>query len=108
IMKNGKVDINTKLNYLDPNAVDYFTNWVIRKYTKPGYNPPPPYFTDMVSIEPADGGNYKSGSAIIKGISLKTPSDQVFFAANEAGKKLDKLFPNHPNIGVNLYAYSGH
>ena len=108
IMKNGKVDVSTKLNYFNAEAVDFFTDWVLKKYTNPKYTPPPVFIPDMVSIEPADGGNYMTGSSVINGTPLNTVSDQVFFAANEAAKKLDKLFPNKPNIGVNLYAYSGH
>jgi len=108
IKTNGQVNVSTKLNYFNPAAVDFFTDWVIRKYTDKNYKPPAPYIRDMVSIDPADGGGYKEGTAIIKNVKLNTISDQVFFAANEAAKKLDKLFPNHPNIGVNLYAYSNH
>jgi len=108
VMKNGKVDVTTQLNYLNPAAIDFFTDWVLKKYTNFNYTPPPAYIPDMVSIEPADGGNYMTGSAVVNGTRLTTISDQVYFAANAAAKKLDKLFPNRPNIGVNLYAYSGH
>jgi len=109
IKTNGQVNVGTKLNYFNPAAVDFFTDWVIRKYTDKNYKPPATYIRDMVSIDPADGGGgFKEGTAIVKNVKLNTISDQVFFAANEAAKKLDKLFPNHPNIGVNLYAYSNH
>jgi hypothetical protein len=108
IKQNGQVNVNTKLNYYNPAALDYFTDWVIKKYTDKNYKVPPVYIRDMVSIEPADGGDYMPGSATINGTKLSTPSDQVFYAANIAAQKLDKLFPGHPNIGVNLYAYSQH
>ena len=108
IKTNGQVNVATKLNYFNPDAVDFFTNWVIRKFTDKNYKPSASYIRDMVSIDPADGGGFKEGTATVKGVKLNTISDQVFFAANEAAKKLDKLFPNHPNIGVNLYAYSNH
>lgn len=108
IKQNGQVNVNTKLNYYNPAALDYFTNWVIKKYTDKNYKVPPIYIRDMVSVEPADGGDYMPGSATINGTKLSTPSDQVFYAANVAAQKLDKLFPGHPNIGVNLYAYSQH
>lgn len=106
IMKNGKVNPSTKLNYYNSSAVDFFTDWVIKKYTDKNYKPPPIYLRDMVSIEPADGGGYITD--IPPGSNLKTVSDQVYHAANVAAEKLDRLFPNQPNIGVNLYAYSSH
>lgn len=106
IMKNGKVDVSTKLNYYNNSAVNFFTDWVIKKFTDKKYVAPPAYIRDMVSIEPADGAGYVTD--IPKNSELKTVSDQVFYAANVAAKKLDQLFPNQPNIGVNLYAYSGH
>ncbi|GEM_PF-5418934 len=108
IRKNGKVNQGAKLNYFNPQALDFFTDWVLRKYTAGNYDPPATYIRDMVSIEPADGGDFMPGTGKVKGTTLKTVSDQVFYAANLAAEKLDKLFPNHPNIGVNLYAYSQH
>ena len=106
IMKNGKVDVSTKLNYYNNEAVDFFTNWVIKKYTDKSYKALPPYISDMVSIEPSDGSGYATRPPA--GSDLKTISDQVFYSANVAANKLDQLFPNQPNVGVNLYAYSGH
>ena len=106
IMKNGKVDPSTKLNYYNNSAVDFFTDWIIKKYTDKNYKTPPVYLRDMVSIEPADGAGYMTNPP--NGSDLKTISDQVFYSANIAAKKLDRLFPDQPNIGVNLYAYSTH
>ena len=106
IMKNGNVDKTAKLNYYNDEAVDFFTDWAIKKFTDKNYNPPPPYLRDMVSVEPSDGAGYVTVPP--GGSNLKTISDQVFYAANRAAEKLDRLFPNRPNIGVNLYAYSTH
>jgi len=106
IMKNGKVNQTAKLNYYNKSAVDFFTDWAIRKFTDKNYKVPPPYLRDMVSVEPADGGGYATSSPNTS--NLKTVSDQVFYAANVAAEKLDRLFPTQPNIGVNLYAYSTH
>jgi hypothetical protein len=106
VMNNGQVNQTTKLNYYNTAAVDFFTDWVLRKFRDKNYTPPPVYLRDMVSIEPADGGGYVATPPA--GSDLKTISDQVFNAANVAAKKLDQLFPNQPNIGVNLYAYSEH
>ncbi|MBS1620032.1 MAG: hypothetical protein JSS80_00220, partial [Bacteroidetes bacterium] len=108
ILEKGKVNVSTKLNYFDKEAVDFFTDWVLRKYTNKNFTPPPVFIRDMVSIDPADGGGFKTGNAVINGTKINSISDQVFFSANVAAEKLDKLFPNHPNIGVNLYAYSNH
>ncbi|MCB0716165.1 MAG: DUF4838 domain-containing protein [Chitinophagaceae bacterium] len=108
ILKNGKVNKTAKLNYFNTDAVDFFTDWVIRKFTDKNYTPPPTFIRDMVSIDPADGGGYATGQAVINGTKINSVSDQVFYSANVAAQKLDKLFPKNPNIGVNLYAYSGH
>jgi hypothetical protein len=99
---NGKIDPGTKLNYLNKEAVEFYTNWSIKPFTKPDFQVPARGVTQFVSMEPSDGGGYLSG------INTPSVSDQVFGAANVAASKLDKLFPNNPNIGVNLYAYSSH
>jgi len=106
ILKNGKVNVSAKLNYFNSEAVDFFTDWAISKFSDKNYKVPPPYLRDMVSVEPSDGAGYMTTPP--KGSDLQTVSDQVFYAANVAAKKLDHLFPDNPNIGVNLYAYSTH
>ncbi|TMI64958.1 MAG: DUF4838 domain-containing protein [Bacteroidetes bacterium] len=108
IKQNGQVSINTKLNYFNAAAVDFFTNWTIKKFTDKNYKLQPAFIRDMVSVEPADGGDYMTGTATVNGVKLNTVSDQVFYAANIAAEKLEKKFPNNPGIGVNLYAYSQH
>ena len=99
-------DNNIKLNYLNKEAVDFYTDWSIKNFTQPGFVLPPSNHTQFISIEPSDGGGYLNEYQ--KNKSLPSISDQVYGAANLAAQKLDKLFPNHPNIGVNLYAYSSH
>jgi hypothetical protein len=106
IMKNGRMNPSTKLNYYNESAVDFFTDWAIKKFTNKNYQAPPAYLRDMASVDPADGEGYITTAP--KGSQLKTISDQVFYAANVAAQKLDKIFPDQPNIGVNLYAYSVH
>jgi hypothetical protein len=108
IKQNGQVSINTKLNYFNAAAVDFFTNWTIKKFTDKNYKLQPAFIRDMVSVEPADGGDFMTGTATVNGIKLNTVSDQVFYAANIAAQKLEKKFPDNPGIGVNLYAYSQH
>jgi hypothetical protein len=101
-VSNGKIDPGTKINYLNKEAVEFYTNWSIKPFTKPDFQPPARGITQFVSMEPSDGGGYLSEK------NTPSVSDQVFGAANIAAAKLDKLFPNNPNIGVNLYAYSSH
>lgn len=99
---NGKIDPGTKLNYNNKDAVDFLTSWSLKPFTRPDYKLPNANVTQFVSMEPSDGGGYSMED------NKPSVSDQVFKAANEAASKLDKLFPNHRNIGVNLYAYSSH
>lgn len=101
---NDFEDQGIKLNYFNKEALDFYINWTIERFTAKNYQPKSSNFTELVSIEPADGGGFLTSW---KGKSMST-SDQVYTAANLAAQKLDKLFPNHPNIGVNVYAYSSH
>lgn len=101
---NDYNDQGIKLNYFNKEALDFYVDWTIEHFTQKNYQPKPSNFTELVSIEPSDGGGFLTGW---KGKSMSA-SDQVYMAANLAAQKLDKLFPDHPNIGVNLYAYSSH
>ena len=106
LKNNGQLNISAKLNYLNKEALDYYTNWTIQPF-KTNFKPSAPNITEFVSIEPSDGGGYLNESDPLNK-KLPSVSDQVFGAANLAASKLDKLFPDNPNIGVNLYAYSSH
>lgn len=99
-------DVLIKLNYLNKDAVDFYTTWTIQPYTQRNFVLPPTNHTKFLSAEPSDGGGFLNEYQPNK--SLPSISDQVFGAANVAAQKLDKLFPDHPNLGVNLYAYSSH
>ena len=101
---NGQIDVTAKLNYLNKAALDYYINWTIQPL-KNEEKTLAPNVTEFVSIEPSDAGGYlyDPSNKIIPSVS-----DQVFGAANLAAAQLDKLFPDKPNIGVNLYAYSTH
>jgi hypothetical protein len=99
-------DIGIKLNYLNKEAVDFYTDWTIKPFTQKTFILPPANHTEFLSIEPSDGGGYINEYQ--PGKALPSVSDQVYSAANLAAQKLDKLFPDRPNIGVNLYAYSSH
>jgi hypothetical protein len=99
-------DMTIKLNYLNKQAVDFYTDWTIEPFTRKEYKLPSKNVTDFQSIEPSDGGGFIN--ALSPGKKLPSPSDQVYAAANLAAQKLDKFFPDRPNIGVNVYAYSSH
>jgi hypothetical protein len=105
---NDQSDQGIKLNYLNKDALNFFVDWTIESLTRKSYQRPPPGHSDFVSIEPSDGGGYLNDLSKNAGKKLPSISDQVYAAANLAAQKLDRAFPNHPNIGVNLYAYSGH
>jgi hypothetical protein len=105
-LKGQPSDVGIKLNYLNKEALDYYTDWTIKPFTQGNFAPPPPNHTELISIEPSDGAGFLNEYQPNK--SLPSVSDQVYGAANVAAQKLDKLFPDRPNIGVNLYAYSSH
>ena len=106
LKNNGQLNIAAKLNYQNKAALDYYIDWTIQPL-KDNPNKLPSNITKFVSIEPSDGGGYLSDEDP-SNKKLPSISDQVFSAANLAAAKLDKLFPNNPNFGVNLYAYSTH
>src|SRR6266496_1324101 len=106
LKNNGQLNTSAKLNYLNKQALDFYTNWTIQPF-KNNFKTPAPNITEFVSIKPSDGGGYLN-EVDPSNKKLPSVSDQVFGAANLAASKLDKLFPDHPNIGVNLYAYSSH
>lgn len=108
LTNNDHADQAIKLNYLNKNALNFYVDWTIASFTRKDYKTPPPNFTDLVSIEPSDGGGFLNNLPANAKKQLPSISDQVYGAANLAAEKLDQLFPNHPNIGVNLYAYSSH
>jgi hypothetical protein len=58
IMKNGQVDVSTKLNYYNQSCGRFFYRLGIKKFTDKSYKVPPVYLRDMVTVEPADGGGY--------------------------------------------------
>jgi len=99
---------NTKLNYLNKAAVDFYADWSIKPFTQPGFALPPKNITEFVSVEPSDGGGYLNELPQHANKNLPSISDQVYLMANLAAQKLEKKFPSNPNLGVNLYAYSSH
>lgn len=105
---NDHADQGVKLNYLDKEAVAFYTDWSIRPFTNPLFKPMHPSHSQFVSMEPSDGGGFINEQEQFRSKKIPSISDQVYAAANLAAQKLEKKFPGHPNIGVNLYAYSSH
>lgn len=101
-------DMLTKINYLNKDALDFYVTWSLKPLTQKGFVLPPPHHTIYISMEPSDGGGFLNELPGNEGKSLPSISDQVYKAANRAAELLEKRFPNHPNIRVNLYAYSSH
>jgi type IV secretory pathway component VirB8 len=105
---NKHKDLLTKINYLNKDALEFYVNWSLKPLTQKGFELPPPNHTIYISMEPSDGGGFLNELPGNAGKSLPSISDQVYKAANRAAELLEKRFPNHPNIRVNLYAYSSH
>jgi len=68
-------------------AVDFFKKWPD---------------ADMVSIEPTDNNHYSQSP---ESLAMGSISDQVFTAANEAARALQKAYPGQ-NKMVGLYSYN--
>jgi hypothetical protein len=100
ITGNKQNDQNIKINYSNKEGLNFYIDWSLKPLKEKGFIPPPLHHSYFISMEPSDGGGFVKNNQSI--------SDQVYSAANVAAKKLDQLFPNNPNIGVNLYAYSAH
>jgi hypothetical protein len=94
IMKNGQVDVSTKLNYYNQSAVDFFTDWAIKKFTDKSYKVPPVYLRDMVTVEPADGGGYVPIRP--KVLSLKLSATRYFMQPMWPQKNWIIFFPINP------------
>jgi len=105
---NSQTDQSIKLDYTNKEGLNFFVDWTIQPLLQKSFVIPPPNHTELVSIEPSDGGGFLNDLPQYKNRKLPSVSDQVYLAANLAAQKLDKIFPNHPHIGVSLYAYSGH
>jgi hypothetical protein len=108
LTQNPTADMTIKLNYLNKDALNYYVDWSLKPFTSPSFNTPPPGHTEFLSMEPSDGGGYLNELPQAGSRPLPSISDQVYSAANLAAQKLERMFPNNPNIGVNLYAYSSH
>lgn len=95
---NGKRTTNAdgqQLCVSNPAVRKLVTEWVmeyIKKYPA----------TEMVSLEPNDGGNYCDCENCRK---LGSESNQVYDLANEVARALNKAYPGKM---IGLYAYGGH
>lgn len=100
--KQRKYSVSAKLDPMNNRGVTMFTDWVLEQYrldnaTRPSYIPWPTY----QSVDPGDGLGYCHTPDCDK--KFKSISDQVFYIANIAAKK---MATRYPGSGVSLYAYT--
>jgi Domain of unknown function (DUF4838) len=99
---NRKYSISAKLDPMSAKGVNMFTNWIVKQYKLNG-NLMPSYmpWSGLQTVDPGDGLGYCHTPECEK--KFKTVSDQVFYMANIAAKKMKSVYPNS---GVSLYAYT--
>jgi hypothetical protein len=90
-----------KLNTANPEAVKLYVDWTVNRFRTMRKANPDAF---AVSVEPSDGGGHCNSDAC-KQIGNGSPSDQVFYVANEAAKAVRAEFPDG---WVNLYGYHEH
>jgi Domain of unknown function (DUF4838) len=99
---NRKYSASAKLDPMNSKGVDMFTHWIVKQY-KINSNSTPSYMPrqGFQSVDPGDGLGYCHTPECEK--KFKTVSDQVFYMANMAAKKIKA---SYPGAGVSLYAYT--
>jgi Domain of unknown function (DUF4838) len=99
---NRKYSLSAKLDPLNERGVNLFTNWIVQQYKEQKGNTPP--YMPVISyqtVDPGDGLGYCHTPACDS--RFKSISDQTFYIANLAAKKIAKAYPG---AGVSLYAYT--
>ncbi len=99
-----KYSLSAKIDPLSEKGVNLFTNWIVQQYKEqrgitPAYMPTMTYQT----VDPGDGLGYCHTPACDK--RFRSISDQTFYIANIAAKKIAKAYPGS---GVSLLAYTEH
>jgi Domain of unknown function (DUF4838) len=99
---NRKYSVSAKLDPVNSKGVNMFINWAIEQYkvngsTTPSYMP----WQGFQTVDPGDGLGYCHTPECEK--KFKSVSDQVFYIANTAAKKIKSVYPG---AGVSLYAYT--
>jgi hypothetical protein len=99
---NRKYSLSAKLDPLNEKGINLFANWIVQQYKAqkqitPSYMPAMSY----QSVDPGDGLGYCHTPACDN--RFKSVSDQAFYIANLAAKKIATAYPG---TGVSLYAYT--
>jgi Domain of unknown function (DUF4838) len=99
---NRKYSVSAKLDPTNTKGVNMFTNWIVEQY-KINRKSIPPYLPGQrfQTVDPGDGLGYCHTPECDK--QFKTVSDQVFYIANIAARKIKAAYPG---AGVSLYAYT--
>lgn len=99
---NRKYSLSAKLDPLSEKGVNLFTNWIVQQYKEQkGNTPPYMHAMSYQTVDPGDGLGYCHTPECDK--RFKSISDQTFYIANLAAKKIAKAYPGS---GVSLYAYT--
>lgn len=93
--------LTAKLNTANPDAVKLYVDWSVARFRQQRKANPHSF---AVSVDPSDGGGH-CNSEECKQIGNGSPSDQVFYIANQVAKAIRQEFPDG---NVNLYAYNEH
>lgn len=93
--------LSAKLNTANPDAVQLFTDWSLKRFREARRRNPHAF---AVSVDPADGGGH-CNSDECRQIGNGSVSDQVFYVANQVAKAVRAEFSDG---FVSLYAYNQH
>lgn len=96
--------LGAKLNTANPAAVQLYVNYRLAIFRNKLATDPDGAGSTSVSAEPADGGGHCNSEECLK-IGNGSPSDQVFYVANQIAKALAK---EAPGARVTLLAYNQH
>ncbi len=97
--------VEAKLNPANPDAVKLYTDWIVKRLREARrQSPEGAPESVMISVDPADGGGHSNTGPSQK-IGNGSPSDTVFYIANQAAKAVAKEIPGGK---VSLYAYNKH
>lgn len=93
-----------KLNTGNPDAVKLYVEWSLERFRARRKSYPDSPYSVAVSVDPSDGGGHCACPDCRK-IGNGSPSDQVFYVANQVARAIRREFPDGY---VNLYAYNQH
>jgi len=96
--------LGAKLNTANPDAVKLYVDFRLETLRWQRTRSPGGPSSLTISAEPADGGGHCDSEECRK-IGNGSPSDQVFYVANQVAKAVAKEFPE---VKVTLFAYNVH